>query len=320
MNGKPVLEVEARTVINFHSAFSHKKLCDGLTFSAGSACVYSCEYCYVKDLMRKNPHGIEHPEDHQKIVIRRANAGAIVRKQLTRANGEPKFSDPQDRRVIYASPLVEVAGNLELVRETIEICRIILELTHWQIRLLSKSNLLPRVAEALSKDRDRLIFGVSTGTLDDDLAKAYETGTVRVSKRIESLRWLQDGGFRCFGMICPSLPLGSDEAYDEFAESCAEALRADKLEAVWAEVINLRGASFTQTRDALRKAGFQEEAARLELVSEDKEAWEVYARRTFEAHARVYAGTPGKLRFLQYTNKASRPYWAGLVEAGAILL
>lgn len=67
--------------------------------------------------------------------------------------GRPKFrtlaGGQPDRRVIYASPLVDVAGNLELVRETVEICRVILELTNWQIRLLSKSNLLPKIAEGL---------------------------------------------------------------------------------------------------------------------------------------------------------------------------
>ena len=35
MNGKPVHNVPAKSVINFTSAFEHKKLCDGLTFSTG---------------------------------------------------------------------------------------------------------------------------------------------------------------------------------------------------------------------------------------------------------------------------------------------
>ena len=33
MNGKPVHKVPAKAVINFASAFQHKKLCDWLTFS-----------------------------------------------------------------------------------------------------------------------------------------------------------------------------------------------------------------------------------------------------------------------------------------------
>jgi hypothetical protein len=85
-------------------------------------------------------------------------------------------------------------------------------------------------------------------------------------------------------------------------------------------VINVRGESMIRTCAALREAGFSEEANRLERVSTDKVAWEDYARQTFEAHARIYENQPGKLRFLQYVNKASRPYWEARKSAGAVLL
>ena len=270
--------------------------------------------------MRKNPHKIQGDAEHVDIVVRRRGAVELIRKQLTYKDGRPKFLKPDDRRVIFSSPLVDVAANMDLVRETIEACQAILELTNWQIRLLSKSNLLPKVAEALTDGKDRVIYGVSTGTLDDALALAFEEGTPKVSKRIQSLHWLQDKGFRTFGMICPSLPLTTAADYPAFARNCAEALRAEKCEHVWAEVINVRGESMLRTCAALRKAGFNDEADRLERVSGDKEAWEDYARRTFEAHAEVYQGEPGKLRFLQYVNKASRPYWEARVGDGAILL
>jgi DNA repair photolyase len=320
MNGKRVIEVDAKTVINFSSNFAHKLLCDGLTFSTGSACCYSCAFCYVPALMRKNPHGIKDPGPHEDIVIRRLAPIEVIRRQLTYRDGRPKFPDPDDHRVIYASPLVDVAANMELVRETIAACRVILELTHWHIRLLSKSNLLPKVAEALSDHRERLIFGVSTGTLDDGLAKAYEEGAPNVSKRVESLHWLQDHGFRTFGMVCPSLPLDDEAAYDAFAQDCATVLRTGRCEHVWAEVINVRGESMARTCAALRRGGRAAEAGRLEHVSTDKKAWEQYARSTFEAHAGVYRTQPGKLRFLQYVNKASRGWWEPRQAEGAVLL
>lgn len=322
MAGKPVVEVDSKTVINFNSGFSHKKLCDGLTFTAGSACVYSCAFCYVEDLMRKNPHGLQHPEDHQHVVIRRRNAVEVARRQLTYKDGRKRFPDPDDRRVIYASPLVDVAANLELTRETIEICRVILEQTSWHVRLLSKSNLLPRVAEALEPYRDRMIYGVSTGTLDDRLGASFEKGTALVSKRIASLRELQDAGFRTYAMVCPSLPLPDERAYRDFAERAAEELRTDRCEHVWAEVLNVRGESMTKTCAALREAGFAGAADRLETVSTDREAWEDYARQTFEAHARLYEarGESAKLRFMQYVGRGTRAYWESQVGRGAVLL
>ena len=45
MNGKPLYEIEAKTVVNFKSEFGDKKLSDGYTFSLGTACAYTCAFC-----------------------------------------------------------------------------------------------------------------------------------------------------------------------------------------------------------------------------------------------------------------------------------
>ncbi len=337
MGGKPVYTVPGR-ILNLDSGFKHKLLCDGPTFSAGTACQYSCSFCYVPAIMLKSvgKPGGKYKESHEDMVIRRFNTVETLRAQLTTAKGRPKFNDPNDRRVIYASPLVDVASNMELVRETVECCKVILELTNWDIRLLSKSNLLPKIAGALEEwnqkqfpkatflsgelgmAKARIIYGVSTGTLDDKLAAAFEEGCPLVSKRIQSLHWLQDNGFRTFGMICPSLPQSDEIGYDQFALDMAVAIRADRCEHVWAEVINLRGESFTRTIRALRDAGFNSAAEWLIKV-QDKDEWEKYSRATFNAHANITSNM-GKLRFLQYVNKDNFAWWKERESLGAVLL
>ena len=317
MNGKPVHEVPAKTVINFESGFVHKLLCDGPTFSTGTACAYTCSFCYVPDMMRKQKpylHSLGIDAPHEQIVIRRRGAIARLRAELTDRSGRPKYKTPNDTRVIYSSPSVDVAANMELVRETIEACKVILDLTNWQIRLLSKSNLLPKIAQELSTHRDRMIYGVSTGTLDDQLARVFEEGTALVSKRISSLHWLQDNGFRTFGMICPSLPQTN---YQCFASEMHNAIRADRCEHVWAEVLNVRGDSMTRTRNALVAGGFAQEAEML-WQTRSGEAWEDYARQTFLAHAPLYS--LGKLRFLQYATPCNRDWWEARREGGVVCL
>ena len=185
MNGKPVYLAPAKTVLSLKSDFSHKLLCDGLTFSPGSACAYSCSFCYVGAIMLKNPHFAQARQDKQNfsdVVIRRNHAVEVLKSQLFTKSGDPKYQDPHDKRIIFTSPLVDIAANLELVAETIELSRLILENTNWHIRFLSKSNFLPRIAEALEEFKERMIFGVSTGTLDDKLAAVIEVGTPKVSK------------------------------------------------------------------------------------------------------------------------------------------
>lgn len=97
---------------------------------------------------------------------------------------EPRsIRPPSDRRVVYSSTLVDVAAHMELLRETAVAYRLIVEKTHWQIRLLSKSNLLAKLPEYISKEHHyRLIFGFSTGTIDDRASRAIESGTPFVSQ------------------------------------------------------------------------------------------------------------------------------------------
>lgn len=321
MNGKPVHSVAAKTIINFKSDFGPKLLCDGLTFSTGLSCAYSCSFCYVEAMMRKSPQfdalrkaGASFTD----VVMRREGWQETMRSQLMGYRGSKHFRE-SDRRVIYASPLVDVAANMDLVKETIEACSMILELTHWDIRLLSKSNLLPFVARGLVAKHGhdaflRVIYGVSTGTLDDGLAASFEVGTAKVSKRIESLHWLQDNGFRTFGMICPSLP---QRDYRRFALEMAYALRVEKCEHVWSEVLNVRGESMGRTTTALREAGYDWEAGELERVASG-DAWEEYSRNTFLGHSPLYP--PGKLRFLQYVNSRNWSWWSERQGDGAVLL
>ncbi len=302
MNGKPVFTVEAKSIINTKSGFAKKLLCDGFTFSMGDACAYSCSFCYVESMFAKLPRVMElkaqHKLTHNDMVIRRGGALEILRKELVHPKGQRKWTGPEQiGRVIYSSPAVDVAANMDLVRETVEACILILSHTDWHIRLLSKSNLLPKVGEALvmraransvlgfseADVRERMIFGVSTGTLDDGVAAAFEEKAANVSARIKSLHWLQDKGFRTFGMICPSLPLPDSIAYYRFAAEAAEAIRVSKCEHVWAEVINVRGESMTNTCAALTRAGFVQLSELLKSVSSNEPLWEEYNRATFLA-------------------------------------
>jgi DNA repair photolyase len=130
-----------------------------------------------------------------------------------------------------------------------------------------------------------MIYGVSTGTLDDTLARSFEQGTPLPSKRVASLHWLQENGYRTFGMICPSLP---QHEYDAFAREIRDAICAEKCEHVWTEVINVRGDSMMRTTAALRAGGFGWYAEALDQTR-NHDVWETYARETFLAHSQNFS-------------------------------
>ena len=101
----------------------------------------------------------------------------------------------------------------------------------------------------------------------------------------------------------------------------ADAVRFERCEHVWAEVINVRGESMTRTVDGLIADGFSAEAELLREVSTDSVAWEEYNRSTFLAHASVVtSASPGKLRYLVYTTKATDTWWRAREHMGAVIL
>lgn len=320
INSKPRFIVDSGAVINDHSGFKKKLLCDGLTFTAGHACAFSCKFCYVESMIfskNKRLQAISQERNlkFKEMCVEIADAPAKARKYLTR-NGSPRFADETDNRVIFASPLVDVAATMSQVNTTVDICTAILELTHWQIRLLSKSSLLLKVAESIPEQyKNRVIYGLSTGTMDSELTKAFECGTGLVSKRLAALKRLQDNDYRTYAMICPILP---QTDYHAFAQSVVQHINIAKCEHVWAEIMNVRGESLTATMQALRDAGRNGEADLLERIANDKIAWEKSARQTFEALAQVIPGD--KLRFLQYVNAKSQAWWDARIEQGAVVL
>lgn len=320
-NGKPLFYIPARSILKLKSAFAEKKLCDGPTFSLGMACGAKCSYCYVESQLGRHPAILRIQKElglaFADFAVEKENPLPLLRAELLNRKGAPKFDDETDRRVVFSSPLVDVAANLPTARQTVAACRLILENTHWQIRLLSKFALLRMIAEELAPFRDRVIYGLSTGTFNDALASAMEAHASSPTARLRVLHWLQDNGFRTFAMICPSLP---QVDYTQFAREAAERVRVERCEHLWAEVLNLRGKSLKKTCAALISGGFEVESARVLGVSGkmNRGAWEEYARATFLAHAAVVP--PEKLRFLQYVRPESLEWWRNQSPRGALLL
>lgn len=321
MNGKPMFEILVHSILNFRSDFGYKTLCNYLTFSLGSACAAMCTYCYVESIVAKHPEvkrlkrtlkrlGLEFKD----VVIVRCDALKILREQLTIR--KPPGVNLGIERVIYTSPLVDPALNPSLARQTLEACLIIMELSAWDVRILSKGNFLRMIAEGLpERFKQRVIFGHSTGLLDAT-SRAVEGGTANLAKRLDDHWWLQDNKFRTFAMLCPILPSAD---IDSDVRRMVEAVRIDRCEHAWGEVINVRGESMYRTCEALKNAGLHADAERLNAVSRKNcDAWETYARSTFEACARYIP--PQKLRFLQYPNAQTMEWWADHRSQGAVLL
>jgi DNA repair photolyase len=326
MAGKPVCCIPSNTSIAMSDGFAHKKLTTDPVMNLGDACVYSCAYCYVESAAQGRHNDVlgKLGVAFQDVIIRRCGStpgetslDTLKRQMVINAWRQRA----KEFHTAFTSSTVDPAPNGVILEETAQAMALLFQATCWDIRVLSKSanlqRLATRVLELAPGTKNRMILGVSTGTLDDKLAQAIEMGTPLVSRRIQSLRRLQDEGFRTFGMICPSLP---QTDYKAFSAAICEAIRVETCEQVWAEPLNVRGKSFTRTIEALEQSGFFDEADALRAVTGKgkRRAWEDYAKETFLAHT---ANVPAeKLHFLHYPSEESLPWWNARRRHGAVLL
>lgn len=152
-----------------------------------TACAFSCRYCYVESMVLKqnDVRGIleRSGRTFDRLVIRRAETLRRLAKDVTRRANRgdetqgaaellsraqadrwglrgnwslegrcTKFLGSQSAgKVIFASPLVDIAASPELAAETVELCEMLLCLTSFDIRLLSKS---PNLASIVNSRRN----------------------------------------------------------------------------------------------------------------------------------------------------------------------
>jgi DNA repair photolyase len=326
----PVHFREANTLLSFNNEeFHERQLCDGIILDLGDACALASEFPnaeyfkHVVTLPERNTYDPIAASSYviRDAVIRRQNAIERLKRELFDSNGGRKFKNPKDIRVLLGSSLVDVASNMEVLGQTAEACNLLLDHTHFQIRLLSSGNLLHKLIDDKmipDKHRCRIIFCYAFSTLDDQIAQAIEANAPPALERINSMAWLRGRGFRTCAMISPSLP---QRDYVAFSGEISTAIGpSSNFEHIWAEVISNRGNSVTRTLEALRRAKLHEQVAMLEEVSgpRNSKKWEDFARATFEAHAANFPSK--KLRFLHYVEKGTTDWWETQMKAGAVLI
>lgn len=179
--------------------------------------------------------------------------------------------------------------------------RMLVERTAFRVRILTKNSIVgtsEKVRAFLVEHRDRVVVGLSCGTLDAGWARRVETGTPPPLARVAATNMLQDAGVPTFGMLCPVFP---DVLEDDGLERLVAAIRPDRCEHVWAEPYNDR--SNWQTV----RAGYDEGSAGWRWFTDVYErggraAWSRYATDLY-LRLRVIAERDGwlsKLRYLLY--------------------
>jgi DNA repair photolyase len=178
----------------------------------------------------------------------------------------------------------------------------------WEVRILTKNSAVQKDFGLIAEHRTRVAVGLSlTGTpRQEEILKIIERNASPISHRMAAMQQAHRLGLRTYGMLCPLLPGIADdtETVNELVRFCLD----NGAEEIFAEAVNSRGKGLLLCSEALKKAGFDKEAAAMDAVRNRKN-WSEYAARLLKTLQDVMTshGTMDKLRYLLYSdNLATR--------------
>jgi DNA repair photolyase len=278
-----------------------KKGLAGFAVNVGTKCGHGCVYCSTGAVLRmhdsfkqagESPFALGYAIVDPDTPVRVAHDAMGMRK----------------RGLIQLCTTVDAwspeAQQYGLGRKCLEA---ILAQRNWKVRVLTKNAAAVDDFDLIKKYRDRVLVGLSlTGTRQNGkLLSVIEPNASPIADRMEVYKKAKRQGLRVYGMLCPLMPWLDKDQIDSLIRFVLD----HGAEEIFVEPVNPRGPFLKATEQALRDAGYADEADVLAVVQQ-KEGWSSYTRwllETVQASLRRHRALP-KLRFLLY------PSWLTLAD------
>ncbi len=201
-------EIEVKSVLN-KTKKRDKWFLDDYTFNPYSSCSFNCLYCYIR--------GSKYGSNLEKNLSVKTNAIEILDRQLTNRAKKNQYGI-----IVLSSvtdPYIQIEKKYELTRQALEVI-----LKHrFPVHIITKSDLIVRDFDLLKKIeyeailptdlkqlKEGVIISFSFSTIQDEVAKIFEPGATRPTKRILALQKTIKEGFLSGVSLMPLIPYISD--------------------------------------------------------------------------------------------------------------
>ena len=266
-------------------------------------CKHACRFCYVPSSQQTGPgkkkentaplartlreHGILDPDADwgTYVLFRPWNEKKFLASLKSAENkARSKLNPDGNRAIIFCSTTdpyqtVSIPGNAEkqdllnrhcrhLVRRALEL---ILAESTLNVRILTRSPLAIKDFDLFKRFGNRLIFGMSIPTLDDELRKVYEPHAPGVQARRKTLKAAAKAGIPTYVALAPTYP----ECDEADLRKTLEAIRPLKPLTIFHEPINVRAENVE--RIAKHAAELKMQARMKPEVFANPTAWRRYA-------------------------------------------
>ena len=263
--------------------FKHKSL-SCWSYNIAIGCAHMCRFCYVPDVSTNRMAsklaavGVTDPDsqwgdyvfprtwDRQAFLTSLRKAEATPASELN-ADGNRAVmlcttTDPY--QTLPDKELNTVMGVL--VREALEL---LLAHSTLRVRILTRSPLARRDFDLMKLFSERLMFGMSLPTLNNQLARIYEPNAPAPSQRLATLKAAQAEGIPIFVAVAPVYP--ECDAAD--MRATLEAVKALNPHTVFMEPINIRAENVARIEEHANTLG----ATVNTEVFKSAEKWRDYA-------------------------------------------
>ena len=182
-------------------------------------------------------------------------------------------TDPYQTLSVPGNPdktklLNDLRGSL--VRRALEL---ILDESTLNVRILTRSPLAKKDFDLFKKFGDRLMFGMSIPTLDDDLSRIYEPKAPGPAIKLQTLQEAKEAGLHVYVALAPTVP---DEGRVEITKTM-RAIAELKPLTVFHEPINLRADNVARIEKKAKELGRYINSE----VFQSKSRWREYAFERF---------------------------------------
>ncbi len=281
--------------------FVHKSL-SSFACNIAVGCGHGCRFCYVPEvstIKQKRSlavYGIANPDaewgryvllrpwDEMRFVRSLELAEDIPREHLKPdGNRAVLFCSTSDPYQVFRHPDLSVRRDLEVcarftVRRALELIR---DRSTLNVRILTRSPLAERDFDLFKSFGNRLVFGMSLPTLNDQLSKVYEPNAPGPARRFQTLRKAKSAGLHVFVAMAPTFPECDEADLRRTLQSIADL----KPLTVFHEPINIRA-------DNVARIAAQAASAPIDLrtdVFASPQAWRRYACESLRLVERIAA-------------------------------
>jgi len=179
-----------------------------------TGCGHGCLYCYAQFMIRFSGHAGERWGCF--VDVKQTAPGLLLREVRKRKRGQVLLSTVTD-------PYQPLEAKHRLTRQCLEI----LAQAQWPVTILTKSPLVTRDLEILSRFQE-LEVGLSIATNREPVRKILEPFSPPIADRIQALRELKARGIATYAFVGPILPLDPEELAAAL-EPVADTVLLDRL-------------------------------------------------------------------------------------------